>query len=45
LGGTVLAPLPPTHWNLPLIRRILFVSMSVAIISSFIGIPTISRRL
>jgi O-antigen/teichoic acid export membrane protein len=28
------------HWSLSLIRRILFVSMTVALISSFIAIPT-----
>jgi O-antigen/teichoic acid export membrane protein len=28
------------HWNLALIRRILFVSMTVALVSSFVGIPT-----
>jgi hypothetical protein len=28
------------HWNLALIRRILFVSMTVALLASFVGIPT-----
>jgi O-antigen/teichoic acid export membrane protein len=28
------------HWNPALIRRILFVSMTVALVSSFVGIPT-----
>jgi O-antigen/teichoic acid export membrane protein len=28
------------HWNLALIRRILLVSMTVALLASFIGIPT-----
>jgi O-antigen/teichoic acid export membrane protein len=28
------------HWNLALIRRILFVSMTIALLASFIGIPT-----
>lgn len=29
-----------THWNLPLIRRILFVSMLGALLAAFVGIPT-----
>ena len=28
------------HWNFALIRRILFVSMTAALVASFIGIPT-----
>jgi O-antigen/teichoic acid export membrane protein len=28
------------HWNLALIRRILFVSMTAALVASFVGIPT-----